>query len=354
MSRSSQPLTIGDTTVEPGERRQFRFQALRTFHGDAIELPVTVINGIAPGPTVFLTAAIHGDELNGIKIVQEVARTYQPTEIHGAIVCLHVVNVPGFIAQQRYLPIDGEDLNRAFPGSSSGTSAKRLANQVYTAFIQHCDLGIDFHTSTRGRTTMYHVRADMDDPDVARVAQAVGTNVILDGTGTPGTLRRAASEDGIPTVTIEMGKAHRFEVAHITRGRDCIASVLAEYDVLPERPVRWPGWRRIVAPGSEKTWLRADTGGLVTPRWGPDPLVDEGEELFRISDHFSTFRERVRAPFPGLIIGALESAIAYPGHPLCHIVRLDDVTRRRIEEDIDAGVFETYRPGGFRAGYENG
>lgn len=192
---------------------------------------------------------------------------------------------------------------------------------------------------------MYHVRADMSEPAVARLARSVGTNVILDGTGTSGTLRRAACANETPTVTVEMGVAHRFESAHIERGPSCVASVLAEFDLSREKPVRWPGWRHIVAPGGEKRWIRAHTGGLVERRWGPHPLVEAGEELFTISDHFSDREGRVRAPFTGLVIGAFERGVAYPGHPLCHFVRLDEATAEIIEEDIDRGRFEVYHPG---------
>lgn len=347
-SESPDAISVGGESVAPGEKRQFRYHATTTYHGDAVELPVTVVNGAEAGPRVFLTAAVHGDELNGIKIVQEVSASYDPADLQGALVCLHVVNVPGFLAQQRYVPIDGEDLNRSFPGDPTGTTARRLAATVYEEFIARCDFGLDFHTSTRGKTTMYHVRADMQDPAVERVARAFGTSVILDGRGSVGSLRRAACDDGIPTVTVEMGRANRFQTVHLDRALHCVASVLAEHGVLPDRPVEWPGWTRVVARGREKTWLRAGTGGLVDLVWEPHPLVDEGDPLFTISDHFKETVEVVRAPFTGLVIGALESPVAYPGHPLCHFVRVDQETAAIIREDIAVGVFDVYRQGGFQ------
>ena len=224
---SHQSLEVGGRAVPSGRKVQFRYAVGTTFNDDPIEIPVTVINGTRSGPTSFLTAAVHGDELNGIKIIQEVADHYAPEDIHGALVCLHVLNVPGFLAQQRYIPIYDEDLNRSFPGNSRSTTAKRLANAIYEEFVSKCDFGLDFHTSTRNRTTMYHVRADMNDPTVERLARAFGTSVILDGEGSGGTLRRVACQDGIPTVTVEMGRAHRFQTAHLDRALHCVASVLA-------------------------------------------------------------------------------------------------------------------------------
>jgi len=339
---------VGGESVAPGEKRRFRYRATTTYHGDAVELPVTVVNGDRAGPTVFLSAAVHGDELNGIKIVQEVADRYEPAGIHGALVCLHVLNVPGFLAQQRYVPVYDEDLNRSFPGTPRGTMASRLANTIYEEFVSACDLGLDFHTSTRKRTAMYHVRADMRDPAVERIARAFGTSVILDGEGSDGTLRRAASRDGIPTVTVEMGRAHRFQTSHLERALRCVASVLAEHGVLPDRPVSWPGWTRLVARGGEKTWLRADIGGLVELEWGPHPLVEGDESLFTISDHFKERVEVVRAPYTGLVVGVLENAVVYPGHPLCHFVRVEESTAEIIRDNIERGAFDVYHQGGFQ------
>ena len=341
-------IEVGGRTVEAGEKRRFRYDAGETYHGDAIEIPVTVVNGDRDGPCMFLSAAVHGDELNGIKIIQEVADRYEPEDLHGALVCLHVLNVPGFLAQQRYIPIYEEDLNRSFPGNARSTLGKRLANTIYEEFISKCNLGLDFHTSTRNRTTMYHVRADMQDPAVERLARAFGTSVILDGEGSDGTLRKVACGDGIPTVTVEMGRAHRFQTAHLDRALHCVASVLAEHEVLPDQPVSWPGWTRVVARDGEKTWLRADTGGLVEMRWGPHPLVENGEPLFTISDHFKNDVETVRAPSTGLVVGVLENAVAYPGHPLCHFVSVDEETANIIRDDIERGIFDVYREGGFQ------
>ena len=339
---------VGGRTVEPGEKRRFRYDAGETYHGDAIEIPVTVVNGDQDGPVLFLSAAVHGDEMNGVRIVQEVADRYGPEGLGGALVCLHVLNVPGFQAQQRYVPIYDQDLNRSFPGSPHGTAASRLAHTIYTEFVTACDLGLDLHTSTRNRTTMYHVRADMRDPDVERLARAFGTNVILDGTGAPGTLRSVASAEGIPTVAVEMGRAHRYQPTHLAHALHCVRSVAAEYELVSDAPVAWPGWTHVVHRDGETQWIRAETGGLVEMAWGPHPFVEEGEPLFAISDHFKTEVTVVRAPSTGIVVGVLVNAVAQPGHPLCHFASVDDETAAIIRGDIERGAFPVYRPGGFQ------
>lgn len=332
-----------DAEVKPGETRHIRYEIGETYLGDPVEIPVTVINGEISGPTVYLTAAIHGDELNGVKVLQEVASRYDPADLHGTLVCLHVVNVPGYLAQQRDIPIYDQDLNRSFPGKERSNTAERMAYQVYHRFISQCDLGIDFHTSTRNRTTMYHARADMTNPEVKRLAQAFGANVILTGSGEDTSLRSVATADGVPTITVEMGKAHRFQRPLIDKAIAGVETVLAEHDVLPDEPVTEPKWQKVLGGDQEKRWLRADTGGLVDMEWGPHPLVHEGETICTITNHFGEEEHVVTAPFTGLLVGVLENPVALPGHPLCHLARIDHETREEIEAEIEDGEFDGYR-----------
>ena len=327
-----------DAEVEAGEQRQIRYEVGETYLGDPVEVPITIINGDSAGPTVGLVAALHGDELNGVKVLQEIADRYDPADLNGTIVCIHVANVPGYLAQQRYIPIYDLDLNRSFPGKQRSNTAERMANRLYTQFLKQCDLILDFHTSTRNRTTMYHVRADMSNPDVRRLARSFGANVILSGEADAGSLRTVAARDGISTITVEMGRAHRFQMPLIERAIDGVESVLAEFDVVPG-PVLWPGWTKVIDADSEKTWLRSDTGGLVEMKYGDVPLVHKGDTICTVSDHFRTEEHVVTAPFTGLVVGVLQNPVAAPGHPLCHLVGVDESTRTEIEREIEAGEF---------------
>ncbi|MFB6125199.1 MAG: succinylglutamate desuccinylase/aspartoacylase family protein [Halanaeroarchaeum sp.] len=313
--------------VAPGETANIRYSISETYLGDPIRVPVTIVNGERDGPTVFLSAAAHGDELNGIEVVREVAFEWDHADLRGTLILMPVLNVPAFLFQQRYLPIYDRDLNRSFPGDKESTSAKRMAYDIFRNFIAPADLGIDFHTSTRGRTNMLHVRADMGDEEVARLARAFGSHVIIDSQGPEGTLRREATDVGAPSITIEMGEAHRFQRKLIDQALEGVVSVFAEYDVYPETAVKWPGWRTVIS-ASEKTWLRADTGGLVEMHVERGELVEEDTVIATISDPFKTEVTKVRAPFTGLLVGILENPVVYPGNPLCHLVKLDDPTRR--------------------------
>jgi len=248
-----------------------------------------------------------------------------------------VVNVPGFMAQQRYLPVYDRDLNRSFPGEKSSTSAHRMARAVFDNFVEPCDVGLDLHTSTRGRTNTLHVRANMDDETVARVANAFATNVVIDGQGPSGSLRRAATDAGTATITVEMGEAHRFQRAYIDRALDGVRSVLAEFGCLPTESVRWPGWRTVVS-GSRKTWLRADIGGMVETHVACGELVAEGDRVCTITNPFKDERGVVDAPFTGVLVGALENPLVYPGNPICHLVELDETTLRAARTSARRGA----------------
>jgi len=325
---SDAAFTYNGGKVAPGERQTLRYGISETYLGDPVRIPVTIINGERPGPTVFLSAAAHGDELNGIEVVREVAFEWDLDDLAGTIVCLPVLNVQGFLTQQRYLPIYDRDLNRSFPGDPTSTSAKRMAHAIFRNFIEPCDFGLDFHTSTRGRTNMLHVRADTGDDAVSRLAYAFGASVIIDGAGSDGTLRGEATKAGVPTITVEMGQAHRFERSLIDDALDGVRSVFAEYGLQESGRVRWPGWRTVV---TEKTWIRADAGGIVDMHHDRGSLVHEGERVCTITDPFKAAGTPVEAPFTGVLIGVLENPVVYPGNPICHLAELDPETARIVD-----------------------
>jgi predicted deacylase len=317
--------------VDPGEVQDLRYSISETYLGDPVRIPVTIINGEQGGPTLFLSAAAHGDELNGIEVVREVAYEWDHADLRGTLVCLPVLNVPGFLFQQRYLPIYDRDLNRSFPGDPDSTSAKRMAHQIFRNFIAPCDAGVDFHTSTRGRTNMLHVRADMSDERIGRLARAFGEPVIIDSDGTNGMLRVEAAERDIPVITVEMGEAHRFQRGLIDEALAGVESVMGEYGMRAEQEVTWPGWRTVIGV-ENKTWLRADTGGLVEMHAGYGDLVREGETICTVTSPFKTERTEMVTPFDGLLVGVLENPVVYPGNPLCHLVELDEPTQRAYRQ----------------------
>jgi hypothetical protein len=321
--------------VLPGDIANIRFTVSENYIGDPVKIPVTIINGSKPGPNVFLSAASHGDELNGIEIIRKIAHEWDHDSICGTIVCLPVLNVPAFLAHQRYLPINNQDLNRSFPGNKHGKSANRMANSIFEAFISKCDFGIDFHTSTRGRSNMLHVLADISNEKVSDLANSFGSNVIINSTGPSGSLRRAASNAGIPTIAVELGEAHRFQKDLIDTALSGVESVLSAYLVRPTDSVDWPGWRAIIN-GDDEKWIRSNTGGIVNMHCSPGELIGEGDLLCTITNPFKTDKEEVRAPSKGLIVGLLYNPVVTPGDPICHLVNLDEETLIEYQATKDA------------------
>jgi len=332
---SARPFQYSGGEVLPGETAHVRYPISETYLGDPVRVPVTIVNGSEPGPTAFLSAAVHGDELNGIEVVRHVADEWDHAALHGTVVCLHVLNVPGFEAQTRYLPLTSADLNREFPGKRRGNAAQRIAAEVFSNFVEPCDIGIDLHTSTRGRTNMFHVRGDLAHDDVARIAHAFGAHVVIDEDGPDGSLRTAATDAGTPTVTVEMGEARRFQRAMITRALDGVWSVFAEFGLYPADRVRWPGWRTVVHGDEERHWLRADAGGIVEMHVAAGAFVREGEQLCTITNPFEKTLTTVEAPFAGVVVGVLENPVVWPGNPLCHLARVHKRAREVLERRTD-------------------
>ena len=329
--------------VEAGEKRHFEYPVGETYLGQSVEMPVTVVNGDRPGPRLFLTAAVHGDEINGVKVIQRIADQVDPADIHGTLVCIHVANVPGYQAEERYLPIYDRDLNRSFPGLADGSEASRMARTIYEQFVSRCDMGIDFHASTRNKLTLMHARADTDDDGVARLVDAFGAELVLSSAGNEGMLRREATEDGIPTVTVEMGEADRFQPVLIERAVRGVENVMAEYDIRPETDPDSSAFGKVLESHGDEEWIRAGSGGLVDMKWGPHPIVNEGETVCVISDHFAEEEHVVEAPFTGLLIGILANPRVLPGRPLVHLVELSEDEYDAAESAFEEIGFQAQR-----------
>lgn len=329
--------------VEAGEKRHFQYEVGKTYLGRTVEIPVTIVNGERPGSRLCLSAAVHGNEINGVKVIQRVADRYEPADLDGTLVCIHVANMPGYQVEERYLPVYDRDLNRSFPGSTDGSEAARMAKAIYDQFVGQCDRGLDFHTSTRNKLTLMHARADTNDDGVADLVDAFGATLVLSGAGAEGSLRREATEDGIPTATIEMGEENRFQPVLIERAVNGVENVMAAYDLLAENDPQPSTVTKELGNDEERKWLRADAAGLVEMEWGPHPVVDEGETVCTITDQFGQEEHTVEAPFEGLLIGILADPRVLPGRPVAHLVELSADERDAVESAFEEIGFQAQR-----------
>lgn len=314
-------ISVGGRLIHPGERATIDLPFADLYTHTELQLPVHVINGKRPGPTILITAAIHGDELNGVEIVRQFLRLPVLRNLSGCVLAIPVVNVFGFINRSRYLP-DRRDLNRVFPGSESGSIGARLARLLGTEIISKCDFGIDLHTGAINRTNLPQIRANLEDPETARLANAFGAPVVIDAAMRDGSLREFAAGCGVRTICYESGEALRFDELSIRVGINGIRRVLRELGMLPKiKGAKAPLMPQIA---HSTTWVRAAGSGVFRTRCRLGDTVEREQELGVIGDPFSEGQVMVRTPVRGVVIGRSTSPLTHEGDALFHIARFDD------------------------------
>lgn len=327
--------SIAGHTVEPGARRLVVLPVAKLSNHTPVTLPVHVLHGEQPGPAMFVSAAIHGDELNGVEIIRRILRTLAPGNIRGTLLCVPVVNAYGFIGRSRYLP-DRRDLNRAFPGSATGSLAARIAHLLLTEVVKRCQIGIDLHTAAIHRVNLPQIRCDTTrSPRSRDLAQAFGASVVLESSERAGSLRRAAREAGVDVLVYEGGEGLRFDEFAIQAGVDGIARVMLQVGMLeaPD-PADGPPQATPLAAGrapliaNSAKWVRAPEGGVLRTHKRIGDAVSEGETLGAIANPYEDADTPVRSPRRGIIIGATTLPIVNMGDALFHIAWSEEMGPR--------------------------
>jgi uncharacterized protein len=310
----SKVLRVGGQKIQPGMRAHIDIPVARLSTGDWLSLPVEVLNGIHPGPRLWLSGAIHGDEVVGVAICHRVLQTLDPGRLSGIVIAAPIVNVFGFIAESRYLP-DRRDLNRSFPGHPKGSMASQLASLFMKEVVARCDYGIDLHAGSDDRTNLPQVRANLDDPETVRLAESFGAPIILHGRPPKGSLREAACKRGKTVLLFEGGEPRRFEEDSVEVGVCGVLRVMRALEMCSEvRPSR----KRPVVSRSTK-WVRATRGGILWLKTERGRRVREGQRIGVITGPYGREREDVRARMSGLVIGHTVSPFVHRGDALVHI-----------------------------------
>ncbi|MCB9742550.1 MAG: succinylglutamate desuccinylase/aspartoacylase family protein [Alphaproteobacteria bacterium] len=307
--------------------------------GFPIRVPVIVMRGERSGPTLGLTAALHGNELNGIPVIHSLLHGLQPKSLKGDIVAVVAANPPGVVMRKRTFS-DGTDLNHVMPGRPDGTGAQVFAHGLIRRIVRHFDLLVDLHTASFGRINCLYIRADMTAATVSQMAYLQRPQIIVHNPPNDLTLRGAAQELGIPAITLEIGDPHRFQQTHIRRCCAGLRAVMAAAGMLRNRHLAM-GEEPILCERSY--WLYTDRGGLLEVLPEVTDFVEGGELIAQQRGMFGELIREYRAPERGVVIGKAVDPVAETGARILHLgllasedhpfQRRDLTTLYRLAED---------------------
>jgi len=313
------PFQLGSETVSAGRRKTIHLPLPEFYTHSATTMPVHVIHGRREGPTLLVTSAIHGDEINGVEIIRRLLTHNSLSGIRGTLLLIPVVNVFGFVAQSRYLP-DRRDLNRSFPGSRKGSMTARLAYLVTQEILPRCTHVIDLHTGAIGRENLPQVRATLgaDNPETEAMALSFNAPVVLDAALRAGTFRQCAQELGILSLVYEAGEALRFDEIAIRAGVTGTLNVMAHLGMIRKRPGR-RSHTPVVSQGS--SWIRAPQSGVVRSLVALGSRVKDGDILAYVSDPIGEHEEPIPSSVSGIVIGRARLPLVHEGEAVFHIAR---------------------------------
>jgi uncharacterized protein len=309
-------LIINGIIVAPGKRTTIMLPMPKLYDWTPMNMPVHIIRGLLPGPTLCVTGAVHGDEINGVEILRRLLKRRFSQKLCGTLIAVPIVNIYGFLSQQRYL-MDRRDLNRSFPGSTQGSLAARLANLVMTELVTHATHLIDLHTGSLQRTNLPQIRANLDAAHTERLAKAFNAPVILHAKERDGSLRQAANDKKIPVLLYEAGEALRFNEKAIRIGLNGILRVMHALDMLPNHRPQPPLPHPPVARSS--LWVRAPHSGIFRPFKSLGKKIKKGETLGVIVNPMGEEEYAVKARISGMIIGQTQLPLVHEGAALFNL-----------------------------------
>ncbi len=320
---------IGDYQISPGERRTVDLPVSVLPDHTPVNLSVHIVNGHKPGPVMFVSAAIHGDEIIGVEIVRRLLDVANLGRLNGTLLAIPIVNAFGFMNHSRYLP-DRRDLNRSFPGSAKGSLASRLADLFLQEIVARSDYGVDLHSAAIHRNNLPQIRISPGDDKLLSLATAFGPPLILTSNLREGSLRAAAQEMGVGVLLYEAGEGLRFDENAVRTGVSGILRVMRQLGMVSGKGIR----KASVSPIKVRSsfWLRAPAGGLLRTFKTIGDAIEPGDKLGVISDPFGEVDTELSIDQAGLIIGRTELPIINEGDGLFHVARL------RRDEDAESTI----------------
>ncbi len=323
---------IGDVTVKPGESQHIELPLPGFYSHSSIHMPVHVMCGKEAGPTLFVSAAVHGDEINGVEIIRRLKNSRSVKRLKGTLITVPVVNVYGFINKTRYLP-DRRDLNRCFPGSDSGSMASKLAYTFLNNISEQCDYGIDLHTAAISRDNLPQIRAVLANEEIKQLSLAFGAPVVLNAPLREGSLRESAAKTDTKILLYEAGEALRFDEISIRAGVSGIINVMRKIGMLPRSRKRV---KLEPAISHSSQWVRAPRSGILRATNPMGNSINKGDVLGYISDPFGEAEIEITAPVSGMVIGRTTLPLVHEGEAIFHMAIFDEL------EEAES-VYETFQ-----------
>lgn len=324
-------LHIAGEIITAGSLKTIALPVSNTATGINANLWARILHGVKPGPRLFVSAAVHGDEIIGTAIIQQLLKALDPQKMAGTVIFVPAVNIFGFASHSRYLP-DRRDLNRSFPGSANGSLAGQLAYIFLNEIIAGCSLGIDIHSAARHRYNLPQIRIAPDNEKLRELAGIFGAPAIIESPLRDGSLRDIARNMGVDMLLMEAGEALRFDDLSIRAGVTGVMNILAHLDIVDRELVTMPDVEP--ARSTRSTWLRAPRGGVCHMQKVSGDVVPKGEVLAEVSDIFGDETEIVTSPFNGIIIGHSNLPVVNQGDALLHIARVKQFDT--VEERVDS------------------
>lgn len=330
--------SIGTRRIAAGTRETVDLPVSVLSDHTPVTMSVHVVHGRTPGPTLFVSAAVHGDEVIGVEIVRRLLRAPNLDRLKGTLLAIPIVNTFGFMNHSRYLP-DRRDLNRTFPGSKAGSLTARLASLFMREIVLRSDIGIDLHSAAIHRTNLPQIRVSPSKTETLGLAMDFGAPLVLTAKLRPGSLRQAAQENGVDMLLYEAGEALRFDELAVRAGVAGVLRVMNRLGMVSAKGIAKPKAKSIFANSS--FWVRAPAGGLLRTFRTTGDTVARNDVLGAISDPFGETEREVIAEDGGLVIGRTNLPVVNEGDGLFHVAKLRrrdnaDATIISLSEQLDA------------------
>lgn len=303
--------------IPPGSAVDLRLAVSESYSGMDVQIPIHIRRGLKSGPVIFVSAALHGNEINGTGAIRQLIQDDTFELVSGAVIFAPILNILGFDRHSRYLP-DRRDLNRAFPGTATGSLASRMARTIFNEIISRCDYGIDLHTAATRRTNYPNVRGNLKDRRVRRIAEAFGCEIIINGLGPTGALRREASKSGCPTIVMEGGEVSKVEPGIVKSAVRGVRNVLSNLKMLDAEPES-PDYQIVI---EKSKWVRSERGGFLQFHVKPGEIIEKDQPVATNTTLLGRDHSVLYSPFNAVVLGMTTLPATSPGEPVCHLGKL--------------------------------